>query len=161
MAKLGKDMVKRVNAADDDPFAPIPKGFIKFKLTKVESGKSQSSGKNMWTWIFKAVEPVAGKEARDWSTFDSEWKFKQIFGAFGVPADTDTDDLIGKTLIAEVDHRVANQGPRKGKLQHFIAGYPDQNTKPQLFEDDEDAEDGYAVTKKPSEVKKSDESAPF
>lgn len=137
MAKLGPQMVKKVNAADDDPFAPLPKGYHKLKLTKVESGKSKNSGKNMWTWHFKAIEPGPQKELREYSVFDQEWKFKQIFGAFGVPADTDTDELVGKTVIAEIGW----QPDRKdaSKMRHCIVGYPDQATKPELFvEDGED-----------------------
>lgn len=159
MTKLSKEMRERVKAADADPFAPLPKGFYILKLTKVTSGKSNSSGNQMWTWFYKSVEPIEGKEVRDYSAFSTEWKFKQIFNAFGVSEDIDTDDLLGQTVIAEIDHQPDQKNPNR--MRHYVAGYPDQSvTKPTLFDEPEPEK---APAKKSSSRKKDDgdEKVPF
>ena len=51
------------------------------------------------------------------------WKIRQVFDAFGVPADTDTDDLIGTTVDLMVGQTVAQQGKMQGKIVNEITEF--------------------------------------
>lgn len=130
-------------AADGGPSGKlIPRGYIRLKLKKVTS-KPSRAGDPMWTWDFVAVAPkgVEG-ETREWTvlTDDALWKLGQIFDAFDVEPDTDTDELIGDTLMAEIDHEVQQEGKGKGKKRAVIVQFLDSSEKPKLFEGSEDAD---------------------
>lgn len=138
MAKLGKELQKKVANADRDPFAPLDEGFHKVRLVEVDFTESKK-GDPMAVWKFKSVDPQPDKELREYTVLTDAaiWKVAQIFDAFGVKPDVDTDDLVGKTIIVEVGQEVQSEGKGKGRLRHFIAGYPDQKgLKPRLFKDD-------------------------
>jgi hypothetical protein len=61
-------------------------------------------------------EPASGKTFDNLSLSpDASWKFKQFFDAFGVPSDTDTDDLIGRLVVHRIGTTTIQKGSRAGE----------------------------------------------
>jgi hypothetical protein len=50
----------------------------------------------------------------------ADWKMKEMFEAFGVPADTDTDELLGKEIWLAVSQRVIEKGARMGETGNNV-----------------------------------------
>lgn len=126
MPKLSKANASAAKkAAAENPFALLPDGYYKAKLVEVKGGKS-SKGDHMWTWLFK----VEKKDLREYTVIKDTmmWKLGQIFEAFGVSADTDTEELVGKTITVEVGSEMfdGKKGPRE---VNRIVGYPDQGVE--------------------------------
>lgn len=140
MPKLsGANAKAAKQATGTNPFAPLPPGIHRVKLTSVKAGTSQKTNKPMWTWEFKSVEPVEGKDLREYTVIQENtmWKIGDIFEAFGVPTSTGTDDLLGKTVLVQTDVEVQQEGKGKGRERHVIVGYPDQNLEPKLYDANE------------------------
>lgn len=83
-----------------------------------------------WNWVFKVPEDAERyKGWQQWLTVSlseaAAFKRKEVFDAFGVPASTNTDTLIGMLVRVEVGTRVIQQGTRMGDSVNFVkAVYP-------------------------------------
>jgi hypothetical protein len=124
MPKLTKEMAKQVKKAESG-FAVVPDGVYEAKLLKVTpSEKPGPSGSHYWNWEFI----LEGNEAHDGShqfttTSLSEkalFKFNEVFAAFGVPPDTDTDELYGKKVRLKLTSRTIQTGARQGELGNDV-----------------------------------------
>lgn len=78
----------------------------------------------MWTWKFEipSGQPRAGRQFYHNTSLSekSRWKMKEAFDAFGVPANTDTDLLVGRRCKALIVKVIAEQGKRQGQFVNQI-----------------------------------------
>lgn len=49
----GAGMIDLSGVSDEGGFTPVPRGIYPVSLDELNYGQSQSSGNNMWTWIFE------------------------------------------------------------------------------------------------------------
>jgi hypothetical protein len=122
MPQLSKvDAAEAVKQAEDSEnrFEPVPEGMYIGQLTEVDvSDKEGPSGFHYWTWDFKIMdEGYEGKTVRYISSLSpkARFSFGLAFAAFGVPADTHTDELIGRRVLLNVSQQIAASGVRQGK----------------------------------------------
>lgn len=117
MAKLNAKKAKEVEKAPSG-FEPMPDGAYHFRLRDVDPTRNGPKGP-YWSWEYECVEePHIGR--RQWNNTslseDSSWSFKQTFDAFGVPVDTDTDDIIGDIVKLTLSTRtIQPPHPRAGE----------------------------------------------
>lgn len=126
MPKLNSKQTRMVEDAAEREFILLDPGLYLAALQKVEA----KEGKNgpYWEWEFLLTEDENGDGLETnvtlWdNTSLSEkaaWKLKAHFAAFGVPPDTDTDDLLGEWIWVDVGHEVQSQGARAGKLRNTV-----------------------------------------
>jgi hypothetical protein len=78
----------------------------------------------LWTWKFEipAGQRGAGRQFYHNTSLSeaARFKVKEAFDAFGVPAGTDTDVLIGRRVRALVIKTIAEQGKRQGQFVNQI-----------------------------------------
>lgn len=135
MPKLSPENHRAAEAAEGGAaFKPLPAGEYVLRLTEVEAKRS-AAGNPMWVWKFEVNEgPHKGSSLWEHTVIQDNalWKIKQVFEAFGASTDTNTDDLIGHTVVAMVDLRVIGAGKRKGEEGNEIAKYftPEADAKP-------------------------------
>jgi hypothetical protein len=122
MAKLNKTTAKKVDDAQAG-FEPLPAAAYHLRLRDVDADRSGDKGP-YWSWEFDVVEPGDYVNRRLWNNTslseESLGFFKQTFEAFGVPTDTDTDELLGEVIKGIVSIRTIERGPRKGELANQI-----------------------------------------
>lgn len=133
MPKLGAELASGVKtAAENSGFTPMDEADYYARLVEVEA-KPASTGSPMWVWKYEVLGPVSPKagEAEDryrgrnqWVntvlTDKALWKVAEQFSAFGVPTDTDTDELIGCTCIIKVIQRKITGGAREGQIGNDV-----------------------------------------
>jgi len=121
--KLNQDTAQKVDNAEDG-FKPVEEGVYVLQLVEdvevVEGPKGP-----YWKWTFEVPndQPVAVGRKFFTNTSLSEaafFKIKETFKAFGVPTDTDTEDLVGKRVKAVIGIRTIQGGSRKGELGNDI-----------------------------------------
>lgn len=126
MAKLNKKTAAEVEKTDagSSGFDALPDGEYACRLSNVDDTRSGDKGP-YWTWEFTIPEgqPYAGR--RFWSiTSLSEAArpmLKRMFDAFNVPADTDTDDLIGRMANVKVKTVIQTKGAATGEPKNEVA----------------------------------------
>lgn len=156
MPKLGSSLADKVEEAEGGNFEAIPEG-IYHAVLEGEVEAAEGSKGPYWKWTFKVTdEGFSGRKI--WvNTSLAEnalWKLKEIFEAFGVPTDTDTEDLIGKPVKLYLVQRIIEQGNRKGDMGNDV-----KQVLP--FEDVDPAAAKARPTKKGSAAAKPEELALF
>jgi hypothetical protein len=115
MPKLNKGKAKEVDEAQSG-FEVIPGGRYRARLVEVSVESGQKAP--YWKWVFK-ISDGKYKGRLQWlntSLSDNAlWKFKEVFKAFGVPANTDTDELLGGEVALLVSTRTIQAGLRAGE----------------------------------------------
>jgi hypothetical protein len=132
MAKLSKATAKKVDDSQSS-FDPVDEGWYHVRLRDVDADRSGPAGP-YWSWEYEIVGAGAPdgddyatpmKNRRLWNnTTLAEGKMfglNQTFAAFGVPSDTDTDDLCGQIVKAQVTHRTIQKGARTGEIGEQIS----------------------------------------
>jgi hypothetical protein len=78
----------------------------------------------LWSWRYEVAPGQVGEGRTMFNNTslseEARWKMKETFDAFGVPANTNTDRLLGqrvKLLVAKV---IAQQGKRQGRFVNEI-----------------------------------------
>lgn len=123
MAKLNKKLQGQTEKAEAvSGFEPVDAGWYHLRLRDVDSDREGPKGP-YWTWEFESVEPgTIGR--RFWNNTSLGEKslgfMKATFEAFGVPLDTDTDDMCGEIVKAKISVRTIQAGNRKGELTNQI-----------------------------------------
>lgn len=144
MPKLNKKQAKQAAEAEDLQMLVDP-GPYACVLNKVETKTGQAG--EYWEWEFSIQEDADGNKIdggpRIWeNTSLSEkaiFRVKQMFEAFEVPMDTDTDDLCGTWIGINVGQEVAKQGSRQGQLRNiFLSAFPISDDSDEEEEDGED-----------------------
>jgi len=142
MAKLDQKTADRVqqgaDKADSGDREAIPEGVYPLKLRGVEVRTLENSkepklvGQPMWVWEFEIPEdhehtgsrfwtqrilpPESGYQHADFMNL----KFLEPFDALGASADTDTEDLIGRTCRGFITQIVAERGKRQGQTVNSL-----------------------------------------
>ncbi|AZS06685.1 hypothetical protein HOU95_gp122 [Streptomyces phage Hiyaa] len=128
MPKLDDKKAAAVDQAEDG-FKPVPEGVYIVQLMEDVDVKEGDKG-TYWRWTFEVPKEHDGKELdhagrRFWTnTSLSEaafFKLKETFGAFGVPTNTDTAELVGRKVKALITQRTIQGGQRKGEIGNEIS----------------------------------------
>lgn len=123
MPKLNSEVASKVENAEDG-FKPVDEGVYTLRLLEDVDVKEGAKGP-YWKWTFEIPEglPLAGRRFyTNTSLSDAAYfKLKETFAAFGVPTDTDTEDLVGQKVKALVTITTIQQGARKGELSNEIS----------------------------------------
>lgn len=127
MPKLNKKMAKTVEDAEEqEGFGLLPEGWYVGSLREVTTGEGDKGP--FWTWIFEIPEEFEHSGHRIWHVTSLSEKalgmptgLKATFAAFGEPADTDTDELCGKWVTLQIEHRTIQKGKRKGEMGTSVA----------------------------------------
>lgn len=123
MPKLNQDTAEKVNVAEDG-FKPVEEGVYTLQLLEDVDVKEGGKGP-YWKWTFVIPEgmPSAGRKFFTNTSLSEAafFKLKETFNAFGVPTDTDTEDLVGQKVKALITIRTIQGGSRAGELGNEIA----------------------------------------
>lgn len=124
MPKLTKTMAQKAKraAADwGDGFEPLKPGRYLGKLVSVE----QKDGQVAPYWEWKWQEPTSKNHLWENTSLSENaiGRLGKVFEAYGVPDDTDTDELIGKWVGLLVGVRTRPTGERAGELQNTVNGF--------------------------------------
>jgi hypothetical protein len=110
-------------AAESSGFTAIEEGTYEARLTGVVAKNAKSSGNPMWVWELEIVEaPYRGRKlwVNTVLTDNAMWKVGEMFAAFGVDTDTDTDELVGDHCLVDVVQRVIEGGARAGQTGNDV-----------------------------------------
>ena len=126
MPKLNKTTAKAVDSAKST-FEALEEGIYAAVLDSVEVKGPGASGYEYWSWKFVNLVNVESGEKAPGSQWvntslspDAQWKMKEVFDAFGVPSDTDTDTLLGESALLVVSQRPIEQGARMGEIGNQV-----------------------------------------
>lgn len=147
MPKLNKKMAGQVESAEESSgFALMEEGLYPMVLKEVKVSDDEGpSGFHFWTWIYEVPEDAEEyAKSRIWNVTSLSpgaqgmpGGLKRTFSAFGVSADTDTDELCGETILVHVGQEVAQKGKNKGKMQNTCI-----DVFPPDYDPDEEGEGG-------------------
>ncbi len=140
MPKLPDEEATTIDQHEDTGFAAHEAGIFTGRLAEVSvSEQAGPSGFHQWLWKFDILdevrvipEPVKAadgttSQAAPYTRTDAKivsfmslspkatFKKKEHFDAFGVPANTDTDELIGRIASLRISKTKATQGKNIGK----------------------------------------------
>lgn len=124
MPKLMADVAEKVSNAEDG-FKPVEEGIYTLQLAEDVDVKEGAKGP-YWRWTFVVPEDAEQYAGRKFFTNTSLseaafFKLKETFSAFGVPTDTDTEDLVGQRVKAHITIRTIQGGSRAGEPGNEIA----------------------------------------
>lgn len=127
MPKLKDDVAAKVDNAEDG-FAPVEEGVYVLQLMEDVTVKEGDKAP-YWRWQFEIPKEHDGVELdkagrRFWTNTSLSdaafFKLKETFGAFGVPTNTDTEELVGQRVKAHITIKTIQSGARKGELSNEI-----------------------------------------
>jgi hypothetical protein len=145
MPKLGADEARVAEqAAEEGGPELIPTGTYLCKLLDVEvSDKEGDSGYHYWSWMLKIIEEgskFAGREIRLITSLSPKAAFAigGAFAAFGVAADTHTDELLGEKVYARIVVAKITKGSRMGEdgnNVNYLLPYDGDDSKSEIPDD--------------------------
>jgi hypothetical protein len=98
-------------------FDPVPAGMYIGKLTEVVvSDKAGDSGYEYWMWRWDLEDDgYSGKTAQSITSLSPKaaFSFGLHFKAFGVPADTHTDELVGRLALLNLSQVPSSKDPNR------------------------------------------------
>lgn len=125
MPKLPDEQATATDEVEPQTFEALPEGLYLGTLVDVEVREGQKG--EYWSWKFGdliAVEDDKLYPGHLWNNTSlseaAAWKLKEAFDAFKVPANTDTDELIGQSCWLTVSQRVIERGTRMGEVGNNI-----------------------------------------
>lgn len=171
MPKLAKSVAKRVDKAEVQDFAAFEAGVMVLKLRNVKADKNGEPlvgpAGPYWIWEFEVVapekrkairvnpktgtlvddDPINVKGRRMWVNTSlaesADWKLKEMFSAFGVTPDTDTDEIVGDMIKAQVTVGIQEKGANAGQPQNNVGKVmPYDGSADEGEDDDWDEDDG-------------------
>jgi len=123
LAKLNKSQQQQTESAEGGAFDPLPDGIYHLQLVDVDSTRQGPKGP-YWSWEFDVVADEKYNGRKQWNNTSlseaAAFKMQETYQAFGVPLDTDTDDMIGMVVKGQISQRVIQQGDRKGEIGNQI-----------------------------------------
>lgn len=151
--KLDTATAKAIHATENTGggYTVLEEDTYVLKLTKVTvAPKANVNGDHYWVWTFEVVSgettgaKFAGKSIRTNTTIAENVYFvmKQMFDAFGVRPNVDTDTLLGKEIQAYASVRIQERGRNKGKETNDLQDFAPVGTKTggdESWDDDEKA----------------------
>lgn len=128
MPQLDKKTAKRVDDTEGSSFEAIPEGIYVALLKDCKVAPKEGPAGPYWTWEFEVADgPDGGDEythRRLWVNTslseNADWKMQEIFKAFGVGSNTDTDTLTNEVVRLVVSQRIIEQGARKGQMSNNV-----------------------------------------
>lgn len=124
MPKLTQERAQQVASAGQGS-GLIPVGNYRAKLNACEAKLGAQSGNPYWSWEYELLEDsgYGGRKLYDNTSLaeQAQWRLDLTFSAFNVPNDTDTNDLLGCTVMLRVTEREISAGSRQGQLANNIA----------------------------------------
>lgn len=125
MPKLNQKKAAAVEEAEGGgDFEALEEGLYVLKLRDCKVAEKEGPSGPYWIWEFEIPEEYENAGRRFWmNTSLSEkaaWKLNETFSAFGVPADTDTDELVGRLVQGYVTQEVQQKGKNAGKLTNSL-----------------------------------------
>lgn len=139
MAKLNKEAQENVKKAAS-AFLPLPECVLHARLRDVDpTREGKRSGDPYWSWEFEIVEDeefdvendegkivkVRSLNRRLWNNTslnpEAAFSMERTFRAFGVPIDTDTDELLGDIVKLVIGQRTIQEGDRAGEVVNDIS----------------------------------------
>lgn len=122
MPKLNKTKAKSVNNQEAQEYAALPVGKVLAKLVEVKVKEGPKG--EYWAWEFDVTNPSEFAKRKIWTNTslaeNAEWKLNEMFSAFGVPPDTDTDELVGEVICAYLTQYVIPTGKNKDKIGNQV-----------------------------------------
>lgn len=127
MPKLDKTTAKAIDKTDPakSGFDPVPEGDYYASLYSVETREGPAGP--YWSWCFQILSDLHPEyEGRRFWTNTSLGEssrpfFKRMFDAFDVPADTDTEDLLGQPVKLHVKEVIVKAGAKAGEPGNEVA----------------------------------------
>jgi hypothetical protein len=138
MPKLPPKVAKGVDAAEaPEGFTPIPPGLYPAFLRSVNVKEGDNGA--YWVWEYEIPEGYEYAGRRFWNNTSLSEKskpfLKKAFDAFGVSADTNTDELCGQWVTLRVGNRVRQDTKELTNTVSEVLPYNDGES-----DDDEDDE---------------------
>ena len=123
MPKLPPTTASAVNNTEAaTSFAPVPPGMYPALLRDVKIKDGNSGPYWVWEYEIPAGYEFAGR--RFWNNTSlseaSRPFLKKAFDAFGVSADTNTDELCGQWVTLRIGTRVIRDGERAGEVANTV-----------------------------------------
>lgn len=129
MPRLDAGTAEKVANAEDG-FKPVDPGVYVAYLAEDVTEKQGQKG-FYWRWVFVIDEldnegnpqQFAGRKLfTNTSLSDAAWfKLKEMFAAFGVPTESEANELVGQKVRLQVKTVVIQQGNRKGEVGNEVA----------------------------------------
>lgn len=135
-------------AEQADSRAPLDEGIYVLRLRDVDGSGSGPSGP-YWKWEFEVAHHQAPSVngRRLWTNTSlskkAAWKLKEVFDAYGVGLDTDTDEMCGELCLGSITQEVIQTGKRAGDIGNSIDMLMPLPEDYELFDDDTDANTDY------------------
>lgn len=125
MPKLAANIAREAEqAAEEDPYKLLPVGIYVGKLDEVEvSDQPGPSGHDFWAWKFIVQdEGYKGAQQTAITSLSPKARFSigAAFAAFGVPADTHTDEILGELALLTVNQAPIAKGNRAGQIGNRV-----------------------------------------
>lgn len=125
MPKLSAALAKSVAKEEaSDGLKPLPADLYDARLVKVESLEGAASKKPYWKWTFEIVDPMPGHYQKQFvnTSLQEQAKFKlaEVFAAFDVPTNTNTDELLGEMVTLVVVERIIEGGQHAGEIGNEV-----------------------------------------
>lgn len=131
MPKLSKAKQKSVAKAESTGFKALEPGqylgTLKQVVTQKDGKPLEGAAGPYWQWEFDSIRSLDEEETFPGRQFvitslsdESDWKMKEVFEAFGYELDSDTDEMVGETVILQVSQRVIEKGARKGQTGNNV-----------------------------------------
>ncbi len=124
MASLPNDAKTTAEAVEpgDGQFALMPPGVYHGRLMEVDTSRSGAKGP-YWVFQYDIVDE-GFTNRKQWDNVSlseaAAFKRRQVWDAFGVPLDTDTDEMCGTVVKLRIKHRTIQSGAREGELAEQI-----------------------------------------
>jgi hypothetical protein len=121
MPKLDSKTAGNIDAAESNEYEPLPADTYNARLQAVTVKEGQKAP--YWSWEF-TIEHPDYKNRKMWANTSlspaAAWKMKEMFDAFDVSPDTDTDLLCGERVRLIVTQRVIEGGARAGQVGNNV-----------------------------------------
>lgn len=121
MPKLNSERAELAAQTETSSYEPIPEGMYLAKLREVTSHEGRTAP--YWRWEYEIMDqPYVGRRMWDNTSLSDRalWRLKLVFEAFGVPTDTDTDELVAKMVALNIGTEVQEQGAGAGQLRNVV-----------------------------------------
>jgi hypothetical protein len=124
MPKLTKKAAAEATTASEGTgsYEPLDPGRYVCKLVDVEAKEGLKGP--YWSWSYEVARGEGlGRKLWDNTSMSeaARWRLGLTFAAFGVDADTDTDELVGEEVALLVDTQTIQAGKRAGELGNVVA----------------------------------------
>lgn len=119
MPSLPKSEAAAVDEFEGNEYPLLEPGLYNATLFDVDGSKEGPAGP-YWRWEFHAMDSNNKFWTNTSLSEKARFKMKEMFDAFGVPADTNTDLLCGKPVTLQVGIGTINSGEKQGQQRNEV-----------------------------------------